>query len=130
MSSKGGYLFKIMPPLWKDFYTYNVKKDVLHEIKQKLDEKDIYYFVKDAIIGVTNKTACKIIEKHEYEYKGKTRALGPERRIGVNTGRKVKPCNDIRKFNRKDLDYSYYISEAKKLVNPLLLAQTLLPWED
>ncbi len=38
------------------------------------------------------------------------------RRIGIDTDYNVKTCNDIRDFDWKDLDYSYYISEAKKMI--------------
>lgn len=38
-----------------------------------------------------------------------------ERRLGIDTEYKVKPCNDILDFS-KDLDYTYYINEAKKLI--------------
>ena len=38
------------------------------------------------------------------------------RRIGVNVGQKVTPCNDLRGFTVTDINYEYYINEAKKLV--------------
>lgn len=44
-----------------------------------------------------------------------------DRRIGIETGWNVKICNDIRKFTW-DIDYEYYISEARKLVDPLKIA--------
>jgi hypothetical protein len=39
------------------------------------------------------------------------------RRIGIDTDYDVRTCNDINDFNWKDLDYSYYIQEAQKLLN-------------
>lgn len=42
-----------------------------------------------------------------------------ERRIGIQSGQKVVTCNDIKKF-KDDIDYSYYIQEAYKLVEELL----------
>lgn len=42
---------------------------------------------------------------------------GEVRRLGIDTDWKVKVCNDISKFDWKDLDYQYYITEAAKLVN-------------
>lgn len=38
------------------------------------------------------------------------------RRIGIDTDYNVKTCNSISDFNWKDLDYSYFINEAKKLL--------------
>lgn len=45
---------------------------------------------------------------------------GEVRRLGIDTDWKVKVCNDISKFDWKDLDYQYYITEAAKLVNSVL----------
>lgn len=43
------------------------------------------------------------------------------RRTGLNVGRLVVPCNDIRDADRSNIDFDYYIAEARKLVDPLLL---------
>lgn len=40
----------------------------------------------------------------------------PERRLGVDTSWSVKTCNDIADF-KWDIDYNYYINEARKLIN-------------
>ena len=48
--------------------------------------------------------------------KGKTE----DRRIGINVGWKVRECNDLRQFDRSWVNYDFYITEAKKLINPLL----------
>ncbi|MBG23739.1 MAG: hypothetical protein CMF22_10490 [Idiomarinaceae bacterium] len=42
-----------------------------------------------------------------------------ERHIGIDTDWLVQTCNDISKFDW-DINYDYYISEAKKLVDPLI----------
>lgn len=42
-----------------------------------------------------------------------------ERRIGIDKEWNIKIANDITQF-KWDIDYDYYISEAEKLVNPLL----------
>lgn len=42
-----------------------------------------------------------------------------DRRIGIETGWNVKTCNNIKSFEW-DIDYNYYVSEAEKLVLPLL----------
>lgn len=41
------------------------------------------------------------------------------RRLGIDTEWNVKPCNDISEF-AWDVDYRYYINEARKLIDPLL----------
>jgi len=42
-----------------------------------------------------------------------------ERRIGIDQSWEVKTCNNILDF-KWDINYDYYISEAKKLVEPLM----------
>ena len=43
-----------------------------------------------------------------------------ERRLSIDAEWNVVPCNDISKFNW-DINYDYYISEAKKLIDPLMV---------
>lgn len=47
-----------------------------------------------------------------------------ERRIGIETGWSVKTCNNAESFEW-DIDYSYYIEEARKLVDPLFAEKVL-----
>jgi len=42
---------------------------------------------------------------------------GEWRRLGIDTEWKVKTCNNIRDFNRSELNFDYYISAAKKLID-------------
>lgn len=42
---------------------------------------------------------------------------GEWRRLGIDVEWSVKTCNDIREFNRSDLNFEYYLSEAKKLID-------------
>ena len=42
---------------------------------------------------------------------------GEVRRLGIDTDYTVSTCNDIDDFNWSNLDYSYYITEAKKLID-------------
>ena len=46
----------------------------------------------------------------------------PERRIGVNVGCTVIPCNDLPRGDAwmAGIDYDWYIAEARKLVDPLM----------
>jgi hypothetical protein len=41
---------------------------------------------------------------------------GEDRRLGIDTDWDVKICNNISDYNRDDLNFDYYISEANKLV--------------
>lgn len=43
-----------------------------------------------------------------------------ERRIGIDSGWKVKICNDFNRDFDGNIDYEYYIEAANKLVNPIL----------
>jgi hypothetical protein len=43
-----------------------------------------------------------------------------ERRIGINVGWNVTECNDIRSAVGRDINFEYYITEAEKLVLPLM----------
>ena len=42
-----------------------------------------------------------------------------KRKIGINVGWLVSECNDMRSYRPGNINYAYYISEAKKLVDPL-----------
>jgi hypothetical protein len=50
----------------------------------------------------------------------KNRSKYKIRRMGVNAGQLVAPCNDIRDADRNNINFDYYIAEARKLVDPLL----------
>lgn len=41
----------------------------------------------------------------------------PVRRLGIDTDWNFKTCNNIKDFDWKDLDYNYYVIEAKKLID-------------
>lgn len=45
---------------------------------------------------------------------------GELRRLGIDTDWDIKTCNNIKDFDWKDLDYNYYISEAKKLIGTVM----------
>lgn len=59
--------------------------------------------------------AVKKLERNEWVKVGTT----DERRIGINTGWKVKVCNNIKDYDG-DINYEWYIDQARKLVTPLL----------
>jgi len=44
----------------------------------------------------------------------------PDRRIGIDVGCTVEPCNNMDQYDSDSLNYEYYIAEAEKLVKPLV----------
>ena len=102
VSHDGGSLVKIMPALEGKDKT----------IKVFLTDKG------DTFEAVT-KAQIERAEKKQWEFVKEYIDPAQERRIGIETGWFVKPCNDISKFEW-DVNYDYYINEAKKLVLPLL----------
>ena len=94
-----GELTKIMPPLPEGKPAKRWVKDGEEILTSKKPEenrakKNGYTFVEDTVLPPQ------------------------ERRIGINTGWKVKVCNDIKHFDW-DINYNFYIEEAKKLALPL-----------
>lgn len=102
ISENGGYLTKIMPPL--------EGKDVEVKVFLTEDGEEVHARTKPEITKAERKGMQLI----------KTIVEPPqERRIGIETGWKVKTCNDIKDFSW-DVNYDYYITQAKKLVDPIL----------
>jgi hypothetical protein len=58
-------------------------------------------------------------QKKGFAFECDTELPREERRIGIETGWEVKVCNDMKNFDW-DINYDYYIREARKLVDPLL----------
>lgn len=118
ISTDGFPIVKIMPPAWKDFYVYGGNGD--HETaKLWLQKQDVYYFIDNRQYFVPTKAAADRLEKLGFTFVSRARREGPTRRIGIDTGWKVTPCNDIHHATRDNLNYEYYIAEAEKLVRPL-----------
>jgi len=46
----------------------------------------------------------------------KNQSVYTETKTSIQAGYKVKVCNDIKDFNFADVDYSFYINEARKLI--------------
>jgi hypothetical protein len=42
------------------------------------------------------------------------------RRLGIDTDWDVKSCNNIADFSWTDLNYDYYINEARKLIDSVV----------
>ena len=100
-----------------------------------MNHKDIYDFMLRAkiprssrLIGVDGEKEIDLqnvtryyVSKEGYELTKIMPALeegGEERRIGIQTGWKVKPCNDIKNYDG-DINYEFYIKETEKLVKPI-----------
>jgi hypothetical protein len=97
-----GELVKIMPPLAKARYGKRMQHtETLDEVVTLSKTENDKYLRKDYIL------VEDILLENE------------ERRIGINTGTRVKVCNDIKEY-KGDIDYDFYIAEAHKLVDPLL----------
>lgn len=97
ISHNGGQLIKCMPPMEESklvtIYT---------------DEEGNEYIPK-------NKTEETKFEK-KYKLYGQKYMKQPDRRIGIDTGWNITPCNDIKCFNN-DINYDYYIKSALKLID-------------
>lgn len=98
ISENDGQLVKVMPPV--------VDSKML---KFYIDEDGNEYFPK-------NKTEEKKYDKLGYKFMGEKQVKQPPRRIGIDTGWNITPCNDIKNFNN-DINYDYYIQSANKLID-------------
>jgi hypothetical protein len=98
VSTEGQELMKIMPPIPKQGFIYELDGD----------EQIVH-----------TKSGIKRLEKKGYKIVGKT-SIEKERFIGIQVGWKTKVCNDISKFDN-DINYAFYIEETKKLVRGILL---------
>lgn len=97
ISTGGGSLVKVMPAL---------------------DKPDIWYVYSNGTDEVEIKSAADVAK---YTKKGYTlfrewNKPREERRIGINTGQRVKPCNNMLDFDNT-IDYDWYVQEAKRLAN-------------
>jgi len=97
ISTKGGSMVKIMPPLTKpDIWKLYAKDGDEVEIKSPADvakyTKKGYAFIRE-------------VDKPR-----------TERRISINSGQKVKPCNNMVDFDG-DIDYDWYVQQAKSLAS-------------
>lgn len=102
ISNQGGTLTKVMPP------PAGKEHQVIYVYRQPDGTE----------IEARTKTEIKQAEKKGTYARVFTRPT-PERRIGINTGWLVTPCNDLRGVTEFDFNYEWYIAEAEKLVAPL-----------
>lgn len=100
VSKKGGKLVKIMPPTKAQIDHYQTGHHYQH--RNTGDYKVIRPGAKPPS-GMYDPVADPV-------------TTPPDRRIGYQVGWGVKECNNLTDFDWSDLDYDYYINEAKKLV--------------
>lgn len=100
ISKTGGSLVKIMPPLDKGKIVWDC-----------IDPEG-------NVERVDTKAKMESRKKRE-GWTVEEVMLPPEpRRIGINAGQLVKPCNDMKDFKgMDDIDYDWYIAEATKLAS-------------
>jgi len=69
------------------------------------------------LVTNTGGSLVKIMPPTEGQLKKSPTA--PDRRVRIDAGWTVTPCNDLKDKTNYDINYDYYIKEAKKLVDPL-----------
>ena len=116
ISTEGGELVKISPP---------AKGATVGSWKRATKLTDQFY---NQVIAELQAGNWAHLPAHELDSNGlpwderintKNRSKYEIRRTGLNVGRLVAPCNDIRDADRSNIDFDYYIAEARKLVDPL-----------
>ena len=112
ISTNGGALFKISPPIGDHFVgqwkrasqlTDQFYQSVIAELKNQAHTQNL------DVTGLPWDN--RINTKNRSQYK--------TRRTGVSVGWLAQPCNDIRYASFDNINYDYYIEETKKLVDPL-----------
>lgn len=105
-ANEGGRFYKIMPPTpaqvekWKHGDHYQHKNSGKYEVK-----------------NAGQKPSSGMFELVPPE---KRAPNPPDRRTGIDVEYVVAECNNIDDFDWDNLNFDYYINEAKKLVEPLL----------
>ena len=107
VSTNGGALTKIMPPT-----PAQVKKAAANTVR---------VMVKDGHEPHTSNDESSYwnLIQAGYAYSHDEICEAPERRIGIDVGWTVTPCNNLDEHTVSAINYDYYIKEAEKLVNPL-----------
>ena len=108
-SLTGGNLVKVMPYTPAQLEKYKTGRFFVHMDTGEID-----------IVGVGKKPKSGKYIFHDVPLDSKQRTP-PPREIGINVGQLVTDTSDIKNFNRANIDYDFYIKEARKLVDPLLL---------
>lgn len=116
VSNKGGSLTKVSPP---------TKGHELGQWKRANSLTDQFYYQVIAelkSIGSFNLPTCDLDSTGlpwDKRINTKNKGKYETRRTGFNVGYLVTPCNHIGDGAPYDINYDYYINEARKLVDPL-----------
>lgn len=103
VSQKGGRMFKIMPPTGPK-YVWTLRNPTTGKTKEIKSER--------GVASSAEKGFTEVVSRVE---------LPPaDRRTAICAGWLVKECNDMRDFDPADINYEWYITEAEKLVKPLM----------
>jgi len=105
-SKKGGYLIKVMP---------HTKPQIKAE-----KQGDHYKHKNTGVYKVVKKGGKPPSGMYELLTNDEKRTGLPPREISIQSGVKVKDCSNMNDFNIEDLDYEFYIEEAKKITTNLL----------
>lgn len=112
-SLTGGKLVKVMPYTDKQLEAYRTGDFYIHVDTGEVDIK---------AVGKKPKSGKFI--RHAVPLDSSAR-IPPPREIGINVGQLVTDTSSIENFDRKNIDYDFYIKEARKLVDPLLLNKAI-----
>lgn len=117
VTTNGGALFKLSPP------ANNAKVDSWKRANKLTDH---YY---NSVIAELRLSDWLHLPEHDVDSNGlpwderintKNKSRYVIRKTGVNAGQLVTPCNDINAFDFSTIDYSYYINQVLKIVNPIV----------
>jgi len=104
ISTDGERLFKHMPP-----------------IASSTKKREVYANADGQVMDVVTPADRRKAEKKGFNLLVKTIDITPEWRImGVHPDRLVTVVNDVKQFERSNIDYSFYYEEARKLILPIL----------
>ena len=101
VSNKGGYLIKVMDPTKLQCETWLTKPHWRHKVNGN------------------HKMAAKAPSGLYIQCKPPTNKP-PLRRIGVDAGWKVTICNQLKDLDMSDVNIKYYVTQTRKLVDPLI----------
>jgi hypothetical protein len=101
----GGDLVKLMKPTKPQILAWEAGNHYMHETTGDYQVKRI---------GVEPSSG-----KYQLVAESERRSI-PDRRISIEAGCKVQPCNDMKDFDWGNIDLNYYIAQANKLVDPLI----------
>lgn len=105
ITKTGGKLIKVMP--------YTVKE------LEKFRTGQFYKHKRTSVTEIQSKPKSGMWEPIHVSPDSPLRTP-KERNIGINTEWYVTDCSNIKNFNRENIDYDFYISETRKLVDELL----------